>query len=1753
MNKLRTLLLLCIWTLTWGTLSASGNSDNTGTLYSDDNQSLIRIQAKGEWGRIRFNFSRYMSDDELPYVLVKIDDSYYSPDGKKLDISGCEELVSQIKLVNYITTQQGFVNQVRYALGEVDLAVVNQARVSRYLTRDNKFYIDCNSEETTIEVWLINSSGETQHIKTEAKFSFFPNELLFLNKIATGDAASLSYEDKALFFLSTFFADIEEKEDGTVLTLKDGTARTDFLTMIKSEFNTDISALPDLSIFGNPVNELYVDLVKSQNQFRRAMYSHFNVKTDINTFENNEIPFPYLDITKDQFISLYENQNIYISAYLKYLFSKNKPLLSYQINNSINEPPLNTPYRYSQYEKLSSDEGKLLADSALRYLTWGVEYTPYAGSNTLDYGGFMSSVYERNKKLLNTWVQNVKSSDKKTNYFSGRIRKVNAPDTASHQEQKTHHVLSGQYSGDTFRLISRTKAHTAPQIKRIDFWTSENTAWKTGRISGVYRGTNVSVPITDEIGNKYFDGKIQKGENSLNHTLERTVGADNCPEFSLGYEFSKSENVSSLILVTGREYLSSKITDALQQNIGNYQNHTGFNLNIYVNGSNTPIAGVDEYVYCSKHKEFYRFTGNSVGAALALAHGKENNADFQDEIVYLYYVFKQQTDVSSIVIKDKTGTEKITVSELMVFPENPIKHITSKIDTLRPIKNNWTWEKLYKLGLENDPVIYPDPESSGRFMDFITKRDPVTGSIETSEEAAYLDINIKSSPYDLWFFKQISIWESGDNSMFKTGFSVLSDSAINMTEQLFFKPQTDLDNISDLYREKRITTPFSVQGNPLPYAPLGVDSPKSFNYKMLEQNRARQWFLTRYPETTENGQPITANEWQRQRFPSAPDNNIDTLLAKDSAGDIRYSDSYLSEIDLYREFGTNLYISPEKSFTYGTENMPDITDLIKYENPPVGFANSVSPFLPGYYPDAPAYVVKEHNSIYSADKVAGADSLGLLMGAVSMSGINGNFKNIFNTDINVELDNLYRENSFNFHAGNTNASILKRSLRMSRTDIEKLSVLVTDLRDIQWGDLLVKYQDNGEPHIGIVVYENINGDESTLEEIMEKVFVISVKKEFRVTSIGSWKGAGNTYGGFAFPGDEKSYHVRRLLKYTGTEEVLPYQNVSWELLDKSLAKVKVDLELYNDPHENNKTARWIPNTGEALEIEKISIQAEYSTGELENFVDEDQQIKILPPIDPYKEDEPSGHPVDSNIYANKGSGLEFYAENDQGRFLLAKFQRQPGGGYKTLFTGLTSDYPHDSTGDAFDDTGKPLKGFSLKVQGKDLAFVVVKPTGSEETYSRFSVRPYGTVRPGDDFLLQFGLLRNDALRGSSEKKDLIGVYDKKALWRGNLFISNNNDWNDVHTWDDSKDWIAENEWNIDRIDYNVNQNREEKGNGTQIIDIHSFSNILYKDHDIHNAVAYGFPENDTTSNCRDTPFEFNSKMEVQRKLLGYKYNEHGVEFKIPKNKWTEQHTTIDTMSEEFYVTNVQDLPPDISFTDKDSLMSIKSWDRTTAPGSNWDNYDKNPVQNIDLYLPGLGLIRRGSYFENSAVAPSQEFKQTLFTLPAGKTYAHYNNGQQYWADRSAGLDCVGFAQNSAGASGNRWPDVNIDRTYPYTVEDSLLRGTDSKYYSYLIAGKSNSVMDDRGATYLQVGDINLIKPGDIMYYTGLPSNSISGYHIMVVESVELDENGNINIENVSIIESTFHRGDKIAHVQRGIPMRNYTEGQMHWRVVRLRR
>ena len=634
----------------------------------------------------------------------------------------------------------------------------------------------------------------------------------------------------------------------------------------------------------------------------------------------------------------------------------------------------------------------------------------------------------------------------------------------------------------------------------------------------------------------------------------------------------------------------------------------------------------------------------------------------------------------------------------------------------------------------------------------------------------------------------------------------------------------------------------TIQGNPLPSATYGIDSPRTFNYKMYEQWRSRLYWLSLMKKNSN----LTKNDLYANRF---------STMADYIAGKNNYYAGYLRNQNIERR---------EQDFDACNKTFPTYDDnYIKFIYN--GNHTAVYPSCGGVKPFVPGDLIRKSNKLPKLTAGpdspsilgAGVDSPGLVFGAVAMSSLDGSITNVFGLDIVGNLRAYYKMTNQTLGGFADDVSpvsyylykeIFSQYYRMKVSDIEKSTVLIPDIKLVQPGDLVVRFEKNKEPYLGVVVKTlwNLTNpyelETLTLNEIMERIVVVSVKPEYQMAFIDYWKS--NEKTGNKFAANPWGYHVRRLLKSPSAQNQYHGRD-SWELIGRTVDRVVVDVVLPKDKHNKSLNDHWIPNTEEFLEGINFNFSIyERDGSKMKKQALNKAKVGILPPLDQYFKvnemkdiETQKGEVYNTNIYTNKGAGIDLYAFNKDKLHFLARFKRrtvneeilQDGSNHYYIDENAESNYV-DKNGvsvnnlkPVLDKDGYPQEDYELYIEDGKLIF----EDSDGDEFNSFAVKAfcedndYRQIRPGDDFLFRFEL--GDPYCGyiaTAKGEDFVAVYDKKMLWRANLYIDERYtldgklkpdckkdekglqneegsfyDWNDAYPWKINSG-IHLNEWNV---------------------------------------------------------------------------------------------------------------------------------------------------------------------------------------------------------------------------------------------------------------------------------------------------------------------------------------------------------------------
>jgi murein DD-endopeptidase MepM/ murein hydrolase activator NlpD len=596
------------------------------------------------------------------------------------------------------------------------------------------------------------------------------------------------------------------------------------------------------------------------------------------------------------------------------------------------------------------------------------------------------------------------------------------------------------------------------------------------------------------------------------------------------------------------------------------------------------------------------------------------------ETQYRYIVFKYPIITNNLSLHLEKRNN-IDVEELMVFDGDPIEYITKIMKNAQPGLTTISIDQVFKNpgAIADSLLLNSDIQKGISYRCFYNPGWP--DLTQPKNEVWDIDPN-NNWDTDNWFEKSrspLGVEKSIQkpvasnilgfdtskmliNFGFKTSFqlrqvvmyeTVQSNPSTLLSEPVLLTALTgplanlylsNFDN-GDFINKINATTPFhkngkseALAGNALPYAPLGVDCPRTFNYKMLEQKHT----------------------WEKLH------GYRNTTLAVESNGNVEnFNEHYIDEIEVNKAFGTHDILTINDDFTYASY--------------PITVRNNTDkPFLPGYGINNKMGYVYTTPSPYNPEKFAGVDSIGMLEGSIAMSPIGNRFMTVNNENFGKKRNDFYAmktkdeagkdvnspyldssgKPAFYMNADTISKCFSPGSGKLTMLDIERSSVLVPDISLIQKGDIIVKYVNDGaelDPHIGIVVGYSWYWDGVTEQDQpakipsygdnasdwMDKVYVVNVRRSFATVTLGTWGNPKGEFGGFAI--DPEAYQIRRLVvrkdittafnNYAGKE--------TWDLVDKVYSR-------FGYPYPNTDRIpldiAWAPNiSSDSAAIAKIKV------------------------------------------------------------------------------------------------------------------------------------------------------------------------------------------------------------------------------------------------------------------------------------------------------------------------------------------------------------------------------------------------------------------------------------------------------------------------------------------------------------------------------------------------------------------------------------
>jgi len=580
--------------------------------------------------------------------------------------------------------------------------------------------------------------------------------------------------------------------------------------------------------------------------------------------------------------------------------------------------------------------------------------------------------------------------------------------------------------------------------------------------------------------------------------------------------------------------------------------------------------------------------------------------------------------------------------------------------------------------------------------------------------------------------------------------------------------------------------------------------------------------------------------------------------------------------------------------------------------------------------------------------------------------------------------------------------------------------------------------------------------------------------------------------------------------------------------------------------------RWIPNTGEYLVLGDIKVTMK-NRGGMKLLSSEDAEYEVTL-AGAYDREYNSDKAAQGNIYNNTGTGFTAVVLDQ-------------GDSAKILSNGTLSDGSKTTVV----ENGKTVERYRYKYTGgqpfsKKRSGVLVTAAGGDV---RLGIRPdkADDAYAGDDLLLIFKVKSKNS-RGTVlsendfrvQDSDYIAVYDKKLLWRANLYMDKpetalgNIDWNDAHPWTGEEGYGA-NEWNIPEAGYTGQA-------GGQIISLPSTKwhyGSKNADHIIRKSVSYDHQG-------WDDPFSYKEKIKEQEELLNQWYTSDGKKFSKPIYKWPANTTLFLTVGAySAYMGEAADGIAKLSVAkdeyDRLRTNTAKRWNKDLASLKSYQKqvFGKDYGSNVSPYVTA-GADNTGG--GGTGFVPSF-MTGVIHTIPTGSGESVTLDGKELYpyipglsdslmsgytypskliGKITAGTDCLGFVQRShawkkspykAIGSGAETNDYRKKPIYWTSADSDIPVTAMSRFYSndcssvicnYVGKDIDNTLTTDNLTDTITVYDeFKYLVPGDVVYYTN------NSQHIMIVSGIQAASgpDGRYVSSDITLFESVYHDGDSV--------------------------
>lgn len=696
---------------------------------------------------------------------------------------------------------------------------------------------------------------------------------------------------------------------------------------------------------------------------------------------------------------------------------------------------------------------------------------------------------------------------------------------------------------------------------------------------------------------------------------------------------------------------------------------------------------------------------------------------------------------------------------------------------------------------------------------------------------------------------------------------------------------------------------------------------------------------------------------------------------------------------------------------------------------------------------------------------AGTDSAGLVSGALSMSGAAEKIYG-FERKRPAKWMMEYSRDLFSLSQEDINTPIgsSREKNIFTAKDLERATCVVPSCNELRKGDILVLYRAETHPLYAIVV--DVNG------KTRSGVTVVYMSETRNGTARKSlWS---------ELP-DSGSYIARRFIRKRNNSEQNP-EYTPLDFIDSFPVKAEVSIKKLKEQSQSSDARwKWIPNTGEYLFADGISFELRNRAGAKIIYSDYEYEVSLSA--------------KDRNFFFQSNYDRGYNVENNStgSSFLLALLAGREIIEYGNLVADGKGAY-------VFQKTYSGHERLFLSSAG---TLLLKKQDGSSLSVTGLGIRPLSSksAAPGDDIYLSFKFVHKSdnfsdkeiVVEAQCSEADYLCAYDKKMLWRANLYLNqkydNNEDWNAEHPWDaplgnsfikeSEKSWWNKewgfNEWNreygsCDKYDIAVSKGN--RGNGGQVVYFDEFTSERddKKTSKKLNTVSYDYPINrDETGikkntdqknipiNAWDSPFDFAYKIKAQRIAM----RTHFSQIIVSKEDALDQVKN-PGKGKDVYNTSICNLPesPAVFPISEGNNYSVNTptnkalsvYESTTAPLDKWklywrDNKETVNGKSIEPFIPGLGFWEH----ENFIRIPTPENPEPENSLDKEVRYYSdnlknsYIKAYKFPAYKSAGTDCLGFAVRAAAYNGSRYSflanqNIITDRSENSSVDpDSVER------------------------------------------------------------------------------------------------------------------